>query len=527
MSAPPSTPSARATRRTPPDAAVPPGHPARVRRPRHRVRRRRRGGRSGRSRAAVLTGCHRRRPGRPLHAARRHLALHHDDADATTRRSRRAPGRSRSTTSSASLPGRCPRLPGSTATTTTGSCASPAAPAHRDRRLFLIGYSRQRHSSCPRTCMRPSRGSALGAAVRQDRLHRAASSSSLLAHRVPDLLPALHPDAAAAPVGVRDAARSASSSPCRRALRRTSTAERHRVPHHPQLVNWAATRTASRSCCSSASRSSLPALTSTAPWAEGRRGCRHAAAERPIVLLSASRSGFMGLLPLGCWSCSACSAAGPSARGKIASLAVAARGRRSASSPTSPSSPPRMQERILNLNPFAAAGGGRASTEFRYATIQHSFDIIADHPLIGVGLGELPLGAQATCTARFKPPHNSYVWAPAEGGIPTRILYLTLFGFLYDPRPEAAAEVRRTTRLPHLPDFLNLYLPAVLLLLDLRRRVARGARVPHDLDRHRPLALGRGRGAPRPRPPRRGRRHARRASCGGAQLYQPGGPRSA
>ena len=58
----------------------------------------------------------------------------------------------------------------------------------------------------------------------------------------------------------------------------------------------------------------------------------------------------------------------------------------------------------------------------------------------------------------YKPPHNSYIWSAAEGGIPGTILYLTLFGFLYTRIQRLRPKYYEHPVVPYLPEFLHLYL---------------------------------------------------------------------
>lgn len=178
-----------------------------------------------------------------------------------------------------------------------------------------------------------------------------------------------------------------------------------------------------------------------------------AAASVPVVLLSASRSGFLGLGLVGFlllrgaqiprrWKI--LSAAAALAFGLLAFNFVLTEAHR---------------ERLLNLNPFAAQQGveGSRSSQQRMATLGEAFRIIARYPLTGVGLANFRW-VNAVMHGSYKPPHNSYIWSAAEGGIPATILYLTLFGFLYTRIQRLRPRYRRHPLLPYLPDWLHLYL---------------------------------------------------------------------
>jgi O-antigen ligase len=181
----------------------------------------------------------------------------------------------------------------------------------------------------------------------------------------------------------------------------------------------------------------------------------------PTILLSASRSGFMGMLLLGVLVLLGAfgGMSERSRRGVAAGmLLVAGVGLVTYFTVL----PPRMQQRILNLNPFGEqAAEGSQSTEFRYATIQNSFDIIGEHPIFGVGLGNFRWVHKHT-HGRFKPPHNSYVWSLAEGGVPLLVAFLTLFALLWRRLGRLRAAYARHDVIPNFPNWLRVYI--VLLL---------------------------------------------------------------
>lgn len=86
-------------------------------------------------------------------------------------------------------------------------------------------------------------------------------------------------------------------------------------------------------------------------------------------------------------------------------------------------------ERLGNILPGSSAEmkGGR-STERRLSTLIDGSKIVTQNPMLGTGIGNVRwvrfrlFGAEG-------PPHNSYLWAITEGGIPALVLYLLLFGF--------------------------------------------------------------------------------------------------
>jgi len=180
----------------------------------------------------------------------------------------------------------------------------------------------------------------------------------------------------------------------------------------------------------------------------------------PTILLSASRSGFMGMLLLG-GMVMVGMFGGATERSKRATLSGLLLALAVGLVTYFTILPPRMQERILNLNPFATSAEGSQSTEFRYATIQNSLDIIAEHPIMGVGLGNFRWVHKYT-HGRFKPPHNSYIWALAEGGVPLLLAFLALFYALWRRLGRLRAAYEHHPVIPFFPNWLRVYI--VLLL---------------------------------------------------------------
>lgn len=183
-----------------------------------------------------------------------------------------------------------------------------------------------------------------------------------------------------------------------------------------------------------------------------------AAVSLPLVLLSASRSGFIGL---GLVAVLLLRSGQIPRRWKIGSgmaglaLMVLA---------FSFVLTDAHRERLLNLNPFATtdvnAGPreeGSRSTEQRVDTLENAFVVIAKYPLTGVGLSNFRW-VNALMNDSYKPPHNAYVWAAAEGGLPAILLYLTLFGYLFTRIQKLRPKFRNHPTLPYLADWLHLYL---------------------------------------------------------------------
>src|SRR5690606_23862022 len=100
---------------------------------------------------------------------------------------------------------------------------------------------------------------------------------------------------------------------------------------------------------------------------------------------------------------------------------------------------------------------GSRSPETRVTTLAEALRIISEHPLTGVGLGNFRW-VNAYLHGSYKPPHNSYVWSAADGGIITTCLYLTPSGFLYTRVQRLRPKYKSHPQLSHLPDWLHLYL---------------------------------------------------------------------
>jgi O-antigen ligase len=185
-------------------------------------------------------------------------------------------------------------------------------------------------------------------------------------------------------------------------------------------------------------------------WLAAAAGCV------PLVLLTASRSGFLGLCLIGlmlCWGDQI------PRRGKII---AAVGGVLLGMFVFSVVLTDMHRERLMNLNPFSQEAvttrvEGARSSQTRVTTLAEAISIISQHPLTGVGLGNFRW-VNAYLHGSYKPPHNSYIWSAAEGGLFATILYLTLFGFLFTRVQRLRAKYKNHPELPYLPDWLNLYL---------------------------------------------------------------------
>jgi hypothetical protein len=84
-------------------------------------------------------------------------------------------------------------------------------------------------------------------------------------------------------------------------------------------------------------------------------------------------------------------------------------------------------ERMITFNPQKGEIGA-TSNQMREETIWRAFEVAQDYPTFGIGIGNFrEVSRQIYQDAYFRPPHNSYLWAAAEGGIFVLIAYLWLF----------------------------------------------------------------------------------------------------
>jgi len=178
----------------------------------------------------------------------------------------------------------------------------------------------------------------------------------------------------------------------------------------------------------------------------------------PLVLLAASRSGFLGLGLLGFLVLSGAFGA----RGKRLSPAARVAGVLGFAGVALLTFfflvPPKAQERILNVNPFATQGvEGSSSTAFRAAAIEHSLHLIELNPILGVGVGNFRW-VNRYYHGFFKPPHNSYLWAAAEGGVVLLVAYLLLFRQLWRRFGRLRAVYVTDPELPLFAHWLRVYM---------------------------------------------------------------------
>ncbi len=85
-------------------------------------------------------------------------------------------------------------------------------------------------------------------------------------------------------------------------------------------------------------------------------------------------------------------------------------------------------ERLGNILPGnSSEGTGTSSRNKRIQTIYDGLAMVYQSPFTGVGIGNFPW-VRLQRYGALGSPHNSYLWAMAEGGLPVLFLYLTLFG---------------------------------------------------------------------------------------------------
>jgi len=90
--------------------------------------------------------------------------------------------------------------------------------------------------------------------------------------------------------------------------------------------------------------------------------------------------------------------------------------------------PPQAVERMFNFFPESRAETGASSLELRETAIDTAEQIVRDHPITGVGLGNFrEVARQVYADKYFRPPHNSFLWAAAEGGFGVILAYALLF----------------------------------------------------------------------------------------------------
>jgi O-antigen ligase len=94
--------------------------------------------------------------------------------------------------------------------------------------------------------------------------------------------------------------------------------------------------------------------------------------------------------------------------------------------------PPMAWQRALNITTEDPHEVGSSSVVKRETTINTGMEMLQDHPLLGVGLGNFrEVSRQIYHDKFFRPPHNSFLWAAAEGGIVVFAGYMALLAFCW------------------------------------------------------------------------------------------------
>jgi hypothetical protein len=94
--------------------------------------------------------------------------------------------------------------------------------------------------------------------------------------------------------------------------------------------------------------------------------------------------------------------------------------------------PPEAWQRMLLFSTEDPHAVGASSLVLRETTIEVGLQMIQDHPFLGIGLGNYrEVSRQVYLDEFFRPPHNSMIWAAAEGGLFVLAAYLLLFAITW------------------------------------------------------------------------------------------------
>ena len=89
--------------------------------------------------------------------------------------------------------------------------------------------------------------------------------------------------------------------------------------------------------------------------------------------------------------------------------------------------PPEAWERMIDFMPQKGEIGA-TSNQMREETVWRAIQVFHDFPTFGIGMGNFrEVSRQVYNDDFYRPPHNSYLWAAAEGGVFVLIGYLWLF----------------------------------------------------------------------------------------------------
>jgi hypothetical protein len=99
-------------------------------------------------------------------------------------------------------------------------------------------------------------------------------------------------------------------------------------------------------------------------------------------------------------------------------------------------------QRMITFDPQQGQIGA-SSNRMREETIWRAIQVFQDYPTFGIGIGNFrEVSRQVYADDYFRPPHNSYLWAAAEGGYLVLIAYLWLFWITWQ-------DLNVVTRLSH------------------------------------------------------------------------------
>ena len=89
--------------------------------------------------------------------------------------------------------------------------------------------------------------------------------------------------------------------------------------------------------------------------------------------------------------------------------------------------PPEAWQRMITFNPQQGEIAA-TSNRMREETIWRAIQVAQDYPALGVGIGNFrEVTRQVYADLYYRPPHNSFLWAAAEGGAFVLLTYLLLF----------------------------------------------------------------------------------------------------
>jgi O-antigen ligase len=87
----------------------------------------------------------------------------------------------------------------------------------------------------------------------------------------------------------------------------------------------------------------------------------------------------------------------------------------------------------------------------REDTLVVAMEMVQDHPWLGVGLGNFrEVSRQMYSNPYFRPPHNSYLWALAEGGVFVFAGYLVLLTVTWRDARAITRLARRDREIGHI-----------------------------------------------------------------------------